>query len=175
MQTICRSIMLSCLFVSTGCAIKHNYSWSEYPISADRITQNNYVEGQEIKLIKGKSDDSNKVLGSVGMHKYYGNHQLLTDAIVTQLTEELHKKQLKISDMGKKSLEVIVTRTDFRQGAWKIAATIDFTVEFGNGRRRMYTVKSTSPLTVNRVFNGAVCWAVIEILNDSEVLAYFNE
>jgi len=175
MQNICRSVIFSFLLVSTGCAIKHNYSWSEYPISAERITQNNYVEGQEIKLIKGKSDDSNKVLGRAGAHEYYGNHQLLTDAIVTQLTKELHKKQLKISDTGKKSLEVIVTRTGFKPGAWKIAATLDFTVKFGNGQRKTYTVKSTSPLTVNRVYNGAVCWAVVEILNDSEVLAYFNE
>ena len=46
-------ILILFLFL-TGCAIKHDYVWIEYPIAPEQITsQNSFTEGKEIRIIKG--------------------------------------------------------------------------------------------------------------------------
>lgn len=164
--------------VFTGCAtVKHNYIWREYPIASERIpSQNSFTEGQEIRIIKGKSNDSKIILGQFGRDQYYGSEQLLTNGIVDQLTNELQNKRIKIKDTAaEKSFKITVNRSSFKVGMWMYAATIEFKVEFGNGRIKPYTVRNSSPNTVERVFNGAVALAVIEIINDPDVLTYINE
>ena len=159
-----------------GCAIKHDYVWIEYPIKPERVSsQNSFTEGKEIWIIKGKSDDSKIFLGNVGAHQYYGNEQSLTDGIVDQLAKEMRNKRLEIKNTAEKSLEITVNRSNFERGMWKIAATIEFTVKFGNGKTKSYTVRNSSPATVDRTYNGAVALAVIKIINDPEVLTYINE
>jgi uncharacterized lipoprotein len=149
---------------------------SSIQITPKRISsQNSFTEGQEIGIIKGKSNDSKIFLGNVGAHQYYGSEQSLTDGIVDQLAKEMRNKRLEIKNTAEKSLEITVNRSNFERGVWKIAATIEFTVKFGNGKTKSYTVRNSSPATVDRTYNGAVALAVIEIINDPEVLTYINE
>ena len=172
-----RNVFILLLFlVLAGCAIKHDYTWNEYTISSDRMpSQDNITEGREIRIIKGKSDDSKIFLGSIGLHQYYGSEQSLTDGIADQLAKELQNKNLVINNTSGKSLELTVNRSNFEPGEWKRAATLEFTVEFGNGKTKSYTVRNSSPATVYRTYNGAVALAVVEIINDREVLTYINE
>jgi len=58
---------------------------------------------------------------------------------------------------------------------WRIAASLDFSVKFGDGKTKLYTVRNSSPSTVDQTYNGAVALAVLEIINDPEVLTYINE
>lgn len=167
-------VLLSITF--TGCAIKHDYVWNEYPITDERISsQVSFSEGQEIRIIKGKSNESNIFLGNVGAHQYYGSEQSLTDGIVDQLGKEFRKKKLEINNTAEKSLEIKVNSSKFEQGMWKIAATIEYTVQFGNGKSKSYSVRNSSPGTVERTYNGVVALAVIKIINDPEVINYINE
>jgi hypothetical protein len=159
----------------TGCAIKHDYSWNEYAIAPERITSEIKVaKGQEIKVVAGKSSDATVLLGNVGLHQYYGSDQMLADGIAEQLSVELRKMGVGINNSANKSLEIAVTRSAFERGAWKIAATIEFTVKFGNGKTKQYSVRNSSPATVDRTFNGAVALSVIEMLNDPEVRNYIE-
>ncbi len=176
MKTKCKVFILVFLLVLTGCTIKHDYTWMEYPITSDRVpSQNSITEGREIRIIKGKSDNSKIFLGRVGAHHYYGSEQSLTDGIADQLAKELQKKNLVINNTSEKSLEIEVNYSNFEQGTWKIAVTLEFTVKFGNGKTKSYTVRNSSPTSVDRTYNGAVALAVIEIINDQEVLTYINE
>ncbi len=177
MQWTYKPVILILFLFLTGCAIKHDYVWHEYAIAPERISsQNIFKEGQEIRIIKGKSNDSKIVLGSVGAHRYYGSEQTLTDAIVDQLSKELRNRRIEIKNTAEKSLEITANRSKFEQGMWKMAATIEFTVKFGNGKTKSYTVRNSILSTfADRAYNGAVAWAVIEIINDPEVLTYINE
>lgn len=176
MQPICKPVILILFLTLTGCAIKHDYAWNEYLITPDRISsQTSFTKGQEIRIIKGKSNESIIFLGNVGAHQYYGSEQSLTDGIVDQLARELRKKQLEIDNTAEKSLEITVNRSNFERGMWKIAATIEYTVKFGDGKVKSYTVRNSSPTTVNRTYDGVVALAVIEIINDPEVLNYIKE
>jgi hypothetical protein len=164
------------LLLFTGCSIKHDYVWNEYPIEPGRVTSEiQFREGQPVSIVKGKSDSSKIELGYVGAHQYYGSVQSLTDGIAEQLASELEKRGLEVNAAAEKSLEIAVNRSRFDRGMWKIAAILDFTVAFGNGTTKSYSVRNSSPATVERTYNGAVAVAVIEILNDPDVLAYINE
>ena len=176
MQLTYKPLLLILILMLTGCGIKHDYVWTEYPITPDRISsQVSFTEGKEIGIIRGKSDDSKIFLGKVSAHQYYGSEQSLTDGIVDQLVKEMRNKRLEIKDTAEKSIEITVNRSNFEQGTWKIAASIVFTVKFGNGKIKPYTVRNSSPTTVDRTYNGAVALAVIKIINDPEVLTYINE
>jgi len=145
-------------------------------LAPERVTSSpGFAENQEIQILKGKSNDADKILGSIGLHKYYGSKQALTDGIVDQLGRELQKRQVEVNGTAGKSLVIAVTRTSFEQGMRKIAATLDFTVKFGNGKVKTYYVRNSSPGTVPRTFNGALALAVLEIINDPEVIAYIKE
>ena len=169
---------LSILLLINGCSssIKHDYAWHEYLITSERISpEASFTQGQEIRIIKGKSNTSKIFLGNVGVHEYYGSEQSLTDGIVDQLAKEMRKKRLEIKSTAEKSLKITVNRSEFEKGLWKIAATIEYTVKFGNGKVKSYTTRNSSPTTVDRTYNGVVALAVIEIINDPEVLKYIKK
>jgi hypothetical protein len=175
MQSAYKLIILILFLVLSSCSINHNYVWDEYPITSNKILpQTSFKEGQEVRIIKGKSEDSNIFLGKVGAHKYYGSEQSLTDGIADQFANELRKKRIKIEAKAEKSFEITVNDTFFEKGMWKIAATADFTVRFGNGKVKVYSVRNSSPATVDRTYNGLVALSVIKIINDLEVLDYLN-
>lgn len=179
MQQIYKPVILISLLILAGCTIKHNYVWDEFSIAPERISSlDSFTEGQELRIIKGKSDDSRILLGfyrQLDMHQFYGSLQSLTDGIATQLAREMRKKQLDIRNTAEKSLEITVDRVHFEPGTFAIAANIDFTVKFGNGKTKSYTVRNSSVKTLDQIYNGAVALAVIEIINDPEVRAYVNE
>ena len=111
----------------------------------------------------------------IGPHQYYGSEQTLTDGIVDQLAKEMQKRQFNSTDTAKKSLDIAVNSSAFKQEMWEVAATIEYTVKFGNGKTKWYTVRNSSPTTVDRTYNGAVALAVLEIINDPEVLTYIKK
>lgn len=60
-----KTVMAVMFLFLTGCAIKHDYRWREYPLAKDRIcTHVHFTESQELRIIKGKSDDSKISLAS---------------------------------------------------------------------------------------------------------------
>lgn len=159
----------------TGCTIKHDYVWQEYPITEDRVTAATYSQGSKLNIIKGECNREVFMMGSIGPHEYYGSLQTLSDGIADQLAETLELKGITPDQASEKSLTIRVTHTDFEQGMWKVAATIDYEVAFTDGKIKKYSVRNSSPTTVEYTFNGAVALAVIEIMNDPEMLAYINQ
>ena len=150
MKPTYKAFVLILFFILTGCArpIKHDYIWNEYPITPERISfRNGFNVGQEIIIIKGKSNDSKIFLGNVGQHEYYGSEQSFTDGIVYQLAKELRNQRLEIKNTADKSLEITVNRSKFERGMIMIAATLEFTVKFGNGRTAMVTAFASTPWT----------------------------
>ena len=175
-------IFLTLLLFLNGCAIKNNYVWNEYPIASERISQkSNFIEGKEIRIIKGTSDESKKIFGWIGTYMYWGNEQSLTNGIVDQLTNEMKNKQLEIKNTTEKSLEITVNGSSFIPGRRMNAVILEFSVKFGNGKIKLYGVRNSAPTfgrvnsIFHRTYNGVVSLAVIDIINDPEVVAYINE
>jgi hypothetical protein len=176
MKIISWLFLFLCIVVLSGCgAIKHDYVWNKYEIAPAKWTpQDEFTEGQEIKVIEGNADTSNKLLGNVGRHQYFGNSQILSKGIVEHLAIELQRKNMGIKDTAKKSMEIIVNSSNFEPGTWKIAATLDYMVKFGNGTQKSFTVRNSTPATVDRLYDGLIANAVIQIIKDPEVKQYLK-
>ncbi len=173
MKTVYITAIIIAFFMLNGCAIRHDYTWKEYSVGG-RCISLKIDTNQEVRIIKGKSSKAELVLGSVGLHQYYGNEQMLTDGIVTQLTKEMQKRQVNVTSTGKKTLEITVNSTTFKEGMWRGSVLLNYTVKLGNGKTKSCSTRNSSPATVPRILNGAVCLAVLEIINDPEVQAYIN-
>lgn len=177
MKIITGLFFFLCIAVLTGCgAIKHDYVWNKYEIAPAKWTpQDVFTEGQDVKLIEGNADKSNIVLGNVGLHHYYGNSQILTHGIVEHLAMELKGKNIEVKDTAKKSMEITVNSPSFEPGTWKMAGALNYTVKFGDGSQKTFTVKNSTPATVDRLYDGLIANAVIQIIKDPDVKQYLKK
>ncbi|HEY3274993.1 MAG TPA: hypothetical protein VGJ94_00105 [Syntrophorhabdaceae bacterium] len=175
MKRICKAgLLISALFlILTGCA--HEYVWTEYPIDPGRVASwENFTGGREINVTKGKSKDSKILLLNHSGTQYYASEQQFADGIADQLTKELRSRRVKITDTAGKSLQITVDSIDIDHDFMMLLAAVEFKVAFGNGKTKTYRVRNGSPGGFDRTCSGAVALAVIEIINDPEVLAYIN-
>ena len=177
MRFILISIGLFFLLIHASCTTKHNYVWNVYPIHPDRISSEvKFENGYEVKIIKGKSNEEQIFLGKQTIayteNKYYGTVQSLTDGLADHLSMELKKRGVKIDKKAKKSLEITVKNIRFEEGNWKTAATINYTIKLGNGEIKSFSTRNSSTGNVAMVYDGVIALAVINILQDSEILKY---
>jgi hypothetical protein len=160
-----------------GCAIKHEYVWREMPIKNEVMPPEVILkEGKVIDIIKGKSDDEKIMIGSVPPHQYFATEQLLTDAIADQLSIELRKRDVEIKPACEKIIEIAVDSFQFERNLFigRICTTLDIKVKLGKDKNKLLKVYSCTPSTVNRLYDGVVQVAVMDILKDLDVLAYIN-
>jgi hypothetical protein len=175
MRQVYRLLILVLIPILFGCAIKHEYVWTEMPITNEVMPPNVILnEGKVIDIISGKSDDKKIDIGSVGVHQYFATKQLLTDAIAEQLSIELRKRNVKIKPACEKYIVITVTNVQFEINWWTFCTTLDVKVKLGKDKDKLFKVYSCTSGTVNRLYDGVVQVAVIDILKAPEVLAYIN-
>lgn len=172
MRMLILGLLALSILVIGGCS--HDYRWSEYKIAPERI-ESRLPSGQHVKLIKGQTDEKTVVIARMGVHKFIASEADLRDGIIAQLGGELKKQAVVVDNASGKSLEIAVTSHDFEQGAWRIAATIGFTVKLGDAKTKSFEVRNSSPTTVYQTYDGAVALAVIKILNDPDVQQYLKQ
>jgi hypothetical protein len=75
---------------------------------------------------------------------------------------------------GEKFIEIAVTKFDFERNFMTVCTTIDIQVALGKDKTKPFKVHSCTPMTVYRLYDGAVQVAVMDILKEPDVLAYIN-
>ncbi len=174
MRKVIYSSLFFFLVFLAGCS--HQYTWKEYPITSERITSAaNYTEGTQVHVISGNASDEKITLASVGIHTYHGTYKNISDGLVEQLKKEFENLGVVVNETADKSIEVKVDQALYEQGMWKIAATLKYTITLGNGNSKVKTVRNSSPTNISHTFNGVVALAVIDIINDEEVVSYLNK
>jgi hypothetical protein len=164
------------LVFTAGCTRTHTYQWTEYRIQPARIaTSNEFTKEGAVSIINAQSNDAPMILGTIGSHKFYGSLNQLTGAIITQLTSELTKRKITVRSDAPKSIQIKVVSTDFEQGTWQVRAKMTVHLQAGNNYVKDILVNNSTPTTVAQAFDGAVAIAVIEILNNTAILAYLQE
>lgn len=162
--------------LACGCTIKHDYGWREYAIAPDRVSAPSTLgRGSAVSIVNAQPNAESKMLGYLGPHQYYGSLNQLTDAVVTQLSQELRSRDVTVSENAPKTLKVAVLNTKYTLGSWMLRVDMDLHVEAGDGYTRTINVSNRSPGTVDGGLNGAVALGVIEILNDPKVIAYLRD
>ena len=164
------------ILISSCSPIKHDYVWAEYRINDSRITTSDaFIKTDSVSLINAQPNNDTFLLAQLGAHQYYGSLNQLTEAIVTHLKRELRKHNITTSPDASKTIQIKVVKTDFIQGGWKVRANLDVNLKTGNNYAKDIFASNSTPTTAEQAFDGAVALAVIDILNNPDILAYLQE
>ncbi len=168
--------LLLCAVMVAGCGIRaHDYSWAPYAIDpALVVADGSALDGQTVSITHEGNEGENMMIGELGNHQYFGSSEQLADAISVQLSDELKRLNMSVSGGGTKTLNIKVSHPATERGMWVIRAHFRVIVETGNGYVFEKSISNATPMTVPRAFNGAVALAVIDILNDPQIVAYLG-
>lgn len=163
------------LAVVSGCAaIPHEYSPTIYALEDHRITtiDSKYIDAVEI--INAQDDQARFQLGELGRHEYWGNLNLLTQTMVQTCETELLQRGVTVQDGADKSLSFSVDAASVDRGMWVVRGVWDVTVTTGSGLTKRYHVENPTPNTIPRAHNGAAALAVVEVLQDLDIIDYLK-
>jgi hypothetical protein len=165
-----------CLVFMAGCSSHNTYNWTEYRIQSNRITTSDwFVKENSVSIINAQPNDTPVILGAIGGYILDGSLKQLTDSIIAQLTRELTKRKITVSRDASKTLEIKVESTGFEQGVWKVRANLNVHLQAGKSYAKDFLVSNSTPTTLNQAFDGAIALAVIDILNNPDILKYLQE
>jgi hypothetical protein len=168
-------LLLTGALLVSGCTIKHEYTWTKYELSQERIAAANVLgQGTTVSITNEQPDTESRVLGYLGAHQYLGSLHQLTEATVTQLSQELEARKVAVTNNATKTLKIKVENTKFTLGSWMMRLEMSVHVEAGNGYVRQIEISNRTPSTVPRAVDGAVALAVTEILKDPDIIAYLQ-
>ncbi|MDH3621125.1 MAG: hypothetical protein OEV34_16060 [Gammaproteobacteria bacterium] len=163
------------LAIISGCsAITHEYTPTIYALEDTRITTVTSDELESVAIINAQDDQTRFFLGEIGRHKYWGNLNQLTQTMVQTCETELLQRGIRAQDGADKSLSFSVDAATLDRGMWVVRGVWDVTVTTGSGLTKQYHVENPTPNTVPRAHNGAAALAIIDILQDPEIIAYLK-
>jgi hypothetical protein len=155
-------------------ACSHDYKWAEYRIAPNRIQYASKLTPSQVEVINAQDDKDKKVIASMGAHKWFGSLHQLSEAVVTQLIDELELHKVQVTKDSQKSISIKVEKFDFIQAFWGVRANMSTSVVTGGSYKREVDVSNFTPVSVDNAYNGAVALTVIEILNDPKIIEYIN-
>ena len=170
-----KPLLYLCLLLAplvSGCA--HDYVWKKYKIKPERVSLGTLPAGTAVTLVNGQTKSEAYELGSVGAHHYHGSLSQLTDAIISQLSEELKNRGVAVREGAAKTLEVTVVDAKCTTGGSMLCVEMHVRTKTGPGYVMEAPISNRTPMTVPRAYNGAVALAVIGILNDSAMADYLK-
>lgn len=171
----CSVLLTLAAIFSTGCTIKHDYVWAEYPVKPERVENvADYQAESSVEITNGNPQTAQILLAGIGAHKYYGSLGQLTEAVVVQFSQELEKRGMKTQAGAPKSISLEITSNTYERGMWVIRADLNMNIKLGNGTSKSMFVSNTTGGTVPRMYNGAVSVAVTQLLNDPEISDYLR-
>lgn len=171
-------IVLTILFgiLVSGCSIRHDYEWAEHRIQASRIkASDEFAKKSFVSIINAQETKDEMIFADVGVHKFYGSLDQLTEAVITQLKRELRKRNITVKSDASKIIRIKASKTNFERGMWKVRANLDVHLQAGDHYAKDISVSNSTPAGIYQAFDGAVALAVIEILNNPDVRAYLQE
>lgn len=117
------TILLLCALTLGACTF--NYEWEPYQIAAERVTtEESLARGSTVSVVSSQSNTNIRSLECSKSIKI-DYERSLSDAIVTQLTDELRKRKITVSGTANKSLRIIVTHACYDPRFFVIRAQLD--------------------------------------------------
>jgi len=159
------------LATASGCT--HHYDPNPYPIQSDRIPPFD-VRGT-VDVLNNQPETEAVHIGSVGAHKWMGSLRNFTETVVFSLRMELANRKVRVGADSEKTLKLAVTKVALESGMWMARGLVYLTVETGEGFQKEFIGINSTPAGQFRAWDGAIALAVIDILNDKEILNYLKK
>ena len=164
----------TCTLGLTAIGCNHTMDLGRLDLDPSEQLRVGQLAGRQVTVVNNQPNTERNRVGKVGVHSYEGSLRELTDAVVSQLSYELKKRNAVITKGGAKVLRLKVEYAEFDRGVWTIGTNARVRVETGSGYVRNIDIENTTPGTVNRLYEGMVQLAVTEILKDPKIASYLN-
>lgn len=167
-----------------GCAAQVPTDPGAFDVKPDRLAH--LRRGQAISLVNGYPGEA-KVSVRVfsenhhrGMGTWVFDQQQLTGTAIIMLTRALEKQEIQTTDQAAKTITLRLRPVDARMWRPPFSPIIRWTAilaleaSFGDGSTTSVEVQNESPAGGQRVFDGAVLFALNDLLKDEKFVAYMN-
>jgi hypothetical protein len=154
--------------VATGCT--HTYVASEYDFESDKIAE--FSTQATVGLINGQPDTQKVLFATNTGSKFFADLNAWTDTAIMNTARELTRRGARRSGGAEKTLTLSVESARVTTGAWGFRGYVDLRVTTGGGYEATYQGEAGSSVTLYRAADGALARAVVQMLNDSRIVAY---
>jgi hypothetical protein len=173
-RTLGLAVLLSAL--ALGCTTTQDWVWRERPIPADLLPGlASWIPQASIAVVNDQPDAEPRTLGVHGRFELLGSARELTQAIVDQLSGELQRRSAIVHFGASRYLALAVLRNRVIVGARTRRAILEVRLVTGGGYENTYVVDHRTPYDMAYAYNEAISLAVIQVLEDPQVIAYLGE
>ncbi|HMB31463.1 MAG TPA: OmpA family protein [Desulfohalobiaceae bacterium] len=177
MKKIIKNILLfTCIFclwtLFTSCSVKRFYVPEPKEISPFIELKKDFQSVCSVNLINAQTDTRQTKIGDY-THKWWANLRLWTDSSIHLLSQELKKRNIKISEKSPKYLKLSISYVDLFWQFKKIGCVVNLQVKTGTG----YTVNIEEKNISHDLYDscdGAVSKAVATLLKNPRIRDYLT-
>jgi hypothetical protein len=162
-----------------GCAVNVPTDPGAFDVQPDKVKH--LQRGKEaLSLVNGYSSEAKANLRLQGGVTWVVDQGRLTDTAIIMLTRALEKQGIEMRDQSPKSvaLQVQVMRVRMVRHPFspimQTTATVALQARFGDGTASRIEAENMSPMGGQRAFDGAVLFALNDLLEDEKFVAYMN-
>ena len=161
-----------------GCAVEVPTDPGAFDVAQDKLA--NLRRGQAVSLVNDYAGEAKANLRLRGGVTWIIDQQRLTETAIIMLTRALEKQGLEPRDQSDKTiaLRVQVMRVNLHRPAFspvmQTTAMVALQASFGDGTTTRIEAENMSPMGGQRAFDGAVLFALNDLLEDEAFVAYMN-
>lgn len=161
-----------------GCAVEVPTDPGTFDMQPDKLEH--LQRGQSLSLMNGYSGEAKANLRLRGGVTWIIDQQRLTETAIIMLTRALEKHGLEPRDQAEKTvtLQVKVMRVNLHRPAFspvmQTTAMVALHARFGDGTSTQIEAENMSPMGGQRAFDGAVLFALNDLLQDEAFVAYMK-
>lgn len=167
-----RFTALACaVLLAATSACSHFYVPRQVPITEVEIA--GFKGGAAVDL-RNVAPEGRVLVGSQGVHRWYGDHRQWTDAAIALMKGELSARGAQVGGGAAKPLDLEVTGANLIWGFAAIRCILNLRATTADGRVFAAEGNNASPATVYRAMDGALSRAVAGLLSNPELRAYLE-
>lgn len=152
--------------LSVFCGCTYRYRPSEYAIPTERIGL--VPTGAPVKIVPDLSGRPPQSLFGAGT-RWTADYDEITASLAAQLTKELAKRGVPISDRATRELHVGVQRFSGVANPAMPEGEMLVRLSLSDGMTKHFSVRNDSPTSLERAFDGTIARGVTQIASDPDV------
>ena len=162
-----------------GCAVEVPTDPGAFDVKPEKLTHLERGKGA-LSLVNGYSSEAKANLRMGSGVTWVVDQGRLTDTAIIMLTRALEKQGIESREQSPKSVALRVQAMRARlvripfSPVGQITATVALEARFGDGTATRIEAENMSPMGGQRAFDGAVLFALNDLLDDEKFVAYMN-
>jgi hypothetical protein len=157
--------------VLAGCATTIDSDPDTFDVPADAAKH--LRAGENVALNNAYPSEMKVKIWADGNLRWMGDLKQYTDTAITMLSREMQKKSVAVDPKAAKTVTLRVYDVRASYG-WTIGSVLTLEAQYGDDTKSTITTKNNSPADAWRAVDGALMFAVSQLLSDDEFLAYVN-